>query len=197
MAGFNMEDYVSVNERIEAFYKAHPHGSIQAEIHTLTDKLVVMKAVAYREPGDTLPCIAHSQLGIPGKTSFTKDSEVENAETSAVGRALAMMGFEVKRGMASKEEVQNKRAPRETANSVPEQVPPAVKQEKPEWADVLVEILNDAGMRSADLAGALGVQRVTFKEIQKYIDGTGAHPRIALEGLVLSAKGQITADGDK
>lgn len=197
MAGFNMEDYVSVNERIEAFYKAHPHGSIQAEIHTLTDKLVVMKAVAYREPGDTLPCIAHSQLGIPGKTSFTKDSEVENAETSAVGRALAMMGFEVKRGMASKEEVQNKRAPRETANSVPEQAPSATKQEKPEWADVLVEILNDEGMKSADLATALGVQRVTFKEIQKYIDSTGAHPRIALEGLVLSAKGQITADGDK
>jgi hypothetical protein len=108
MAGF-ADDYVPVAQRIEAFYAAHPDGSIQCDIYTLTDTLVVMRATVYRDREDPLPSIAHSMLAIPGKTAFTRGSEVENAETSAVGRAIAMLGFEVKRGMASHEEVWNKR----------------------------------------------------------------------------------------
>lgn len=102
------DDYVPVNERIEAFYSAHPEGSIQCEIHTLTTELVVVQARAYRTADDVRPGIAHSMLTIPGKTNFTRGSEVENAETSAVGRAIAMLGFEVKRGMSSRDEVRNK-----------------------------------------------------------------------------------------
>lgn len=109
MSGF-APDYVPVSERIEAFYQAHPDGSIQCEISTLTDTLVVMRATVYRTPDDPRPSVAHSMLGIPGRTNFTRGSEVENAETSAVGRAIALLGFEVKRGMASREEVWNKQA---------------------------------------------------------------------------------------
>lgn len=104
-----MDDYVSVNERIEQFLAKYPDGRIQTDIAHLSDTLVVMKATVYRTEADRMPSIAHSQLGIPGKTSFTKDSEVENAETSAVGRALAFMGFETKKGLASREEVQSRR----------------------------------------------------------------------------------------
>lgn len=103
-----MSDYVEVNERIMAFKAAHPDGSLQAEIHTLTDSLVVMKAYAYRTPDDERPGVGWSSLGIPGATPFTKGSEVENCETSAWGRAIAALGFEVKRGIASKQEVENK-----------------------------------------------------------------------------------------
>lgn len=102
------DDYVPVNERIEAFYEHHPDGSIQCEIHTLTDTLVVMRASVYRSPDDLRPSVAHSMLAIPGKTNFTRGSEVENAETSAVGRAIAMFGYEVKRGIATREDVRNK-----------------------------------------------------------------------------------------
>lgn len=110
MAGnrVDMSDYVEVNERIMAFKAAHPDGSLQAEIHTLTDSLVVMKAYAYRTPGDERPGTGWSSLGIPGATPFTKGSEIENCETSAWGRAIAALGFEVKRGIASKQEVENK-----------------------------------------------------------------------------------------
>jgi hypothetical protein len=44
-------------------------------------------------------------MPIPGKTPYTKDSEVENAETSAWGRAIAALGFEVHNSIASAEEV--------------------------------------------------------------------------------------------
>jgi|GEM_PF-6538200 len=189
MAGFDMTDYVTVNKRIEAFYAAHPEGSIQSEIHTLTDKLVVVRAWVYRTPNDFRPCIAHSQLGIPGKTSFTKDSEVENAETSAVGRALAMMGFEVKKGMASQEEVRNKTVPREASQPEPE----ATEKPKPEWWTPLTAMLAEYELKSADLARPLGVSKVTSAAIQKYIDDSGAHWRLALEGLCLSAKNKEEA----
>ncbi len=113
------DDYVGVNERVDAFNAKYPEGRIQTEIARLTDSLVVMKAIVYRDASDPLPTIAHSQLGIPGKTNFTRDSEVENAETSAVGRALAFLGFETKRGIGSRDEVDSRRpAPAQCAPTV-------------------------------------------------------------------------------
>lgn len=105
---FRMDDYVPVNDRIAAFKEAYPEGCLQSEIVRLTDSLVVVKAYAYRSATDTRPGEGHSSLEIPGSTSFTRGSEIENAETSAWGRALAALGFEVKRGVSSREEVRNK-----------------------------------------------------------------------------------------
>ena len=112
MPGFDMKDYVPVNERVEQFYRTYPEGSIQSEIVELTDKRVTIKAFAYRTPTDPRPGIGHSSLDIPGATPYTRGSEIENAETSSWGRAIAALGFEVKRGMASAEEVRNKNGQR-------------------------------------------------------------------------------------
>lgn len=105
---FKMDDYVPVNERIDAFYKAYPEGSIQSEVIELTETRVSVKAYAYRKHDDPRPGVGHSSLNIPGSTPYTRGSELENAETSAWGRAIAALGFEVKRGIATAEEVRNK-----------------------------------------------------------------------------------------
>ena len=112
--GFNMDDYVPVNERILSFYEQFPEGSLQSEITHLSDGLVVVKAWAYRTADDIRPGIGHSSMEIPGHTSFTRGSEVENCETSAWGRAIASLGFHVKRGIASRDEVENKSGERDT-----------------------------------------------------------------------------------
>ena len=104
----SLDSYVQVNERIIEFYTKYPLGSIQSEVLQLTDNHVIMKAYVYREPGDPNPGIGHSMMQIPGPTPYTKGSEIENAETSAWGRALAALGFEVKRGIASQQEIENK-----------------------------------------------------------------------------------------
>jgi hypothetical protein len=103
-----LDDYVDVATRIGQFYEQYPQGSLQAEVFDLNDTRVVMRAYAYRDKDDPRPAIAHSVLAIPGTTNFTRGSEIENAETSAIGRAIAFLGFEVKKGIASREEVQNK-----------------------------------------------------------------------------------------
>lgn len=105
---FNLEDYVQVNDRIIEFYKKYPNGSIQTEIISNQDGQVIIKAYAYRTPDDPRPCTGHA-MEKEGSTYINKTSHIENCETSAVGRALAMMGFEIKKSIASREEVQNAR----------------------------------------------------------------------------------------
>ena len=102
-------DYVEVNERILEFRDKHPEGSLQAEIVSLTDALVVVKAYAYRTPDDPRPGTGLASEPIPGKTNFTRDSELMNCETSAWGRALIAVGAaDAKRGIASANEVRNR-----------------------------------------------------------------------------------------
>lgn len=135
---FDMADYVPVNERVEAFYKTFPEGSIQSEIVELTDSRVTVKAYCYRKPDDPRPGVGHSSLEIPGSTPYTRGSEIENCETSAWGRAIAALGFEVKRGIASSEEVRNKtpqpaaRAAAATGREASAPRPPAPANE-PDW----------------------------------------------------------------
>jgi len=105
VANFNLDDYVLVNERIEKFYEKFPGGSIQTEVKRLKDGFVLIKAYAYRSPEDTIPATGHAYekegVGYVNKTSY-----IENCETSAVGRALAMMGFEINKSIASREEME-------------------------------------------------------------------------------------------
>lgn len=149
MSNFSMADYVPVNERIEQFYQSFPEGSIQAEIVELTEARVTVKAYAFRKPDDPRPGIGHSSLSIPGSTPYTRGSEIENAETSAWGRAIAALGFEVKRGIASAEEVRNKstetsqaaqpatRPARESGGPSPAGIPaPAAYDEDPGFAPI-------------------------------------------------------------
>lgn len=100
-----LDGYVTVDQRIIAFKEAFPEGSLQSEIVLMSDNRVVVKAYAYRTPDDLRPGVGHAAEVIPGKTSFQRDSELMVCETSAWGRAIAALGFEVKRGVATQEEV--------------------------------------------------------------------------------------------
>jgi hypothetical protein len=123
----NLDDYVPVHERIAAFYAKFPDGSLQSEVVALTDTLIAMVARAYRNPEDPRPGVGHSSIEVPGRTPYTRGSEMENCETSAWGRAIAALGFEIKRGIATAEEVRNKaqdapRAPQTAQDARPRPV---------------------------------------------------------------------------
>ena len=158
MAGFDMKDYVDVHQRIEKFYEKFPEGSIQTEVAKLDDSIVIMRAYAYRNPDDPRPSIGHSQLGIPGTTPYTRGSEIENAETSAVGRAIAFLGFETKNGIASAQEVRNKQtdtprkapsAPQETPQKPVE--PVSEKLEFPDWMKKAQKMAGEKKTRFKDI----------------------------------------------
>lgn len=110
--GFNLGDYVEVKDRIKLFLAAHPDGRL------VTDRVelwqddgvprVVVKALAYRTPDDPLPGVGWSWMTLPGTTTYTRGSELENTETSAWGRAIGALGIGIDKSIASANEVQNK-----------------------------------------------------------------------------------------
>jgi hypothetical protein len=110
-----LDGYVPVAERIDLFYARYPDGRIRAgkpEVFNIQDQTFIwVQAMAWRTEQDTIPAVASAWEEFPGPTSFTRKSEAMNAETSAIGRVLAMVGIEVKRGMASTEDDRNRQPP--------------------------------------------------------------------------------------
>jgi hypothetical protein len=106
-------DYIDVAERIVEFRTKHPDGSLQQQTLDFREVAggwwVVYTAAAYRSPDDPRPGIGTAWEPVPGKTNFTRDSELQNAETAAWGRAIvAALAADTKRGIASAEEVRNR-----------------------------------------------------------------------------------------
>lgn len=110
----DLKDYVEVSQRIVEFRTAYPDGRLRPAdparpytIETVGEKTyIVVVAAAYRTPDDPNPGIGMAWEQYPGKTSFTRDSELQNAETSAWGRAMvAALAVDTKRGIATADEV--------------------------------------------------------------------------------------------
>jgi len=106
-------DYIDVATRIVEFRDKFPQGSLtQVDLQFISfggKDWVVYTAAAYRSPDDLQPGIGTAWEPVPGPTRFTKDSEVQNAETAAWGRAMvAALAVDTKKGIASQEEVRNR-----------------------------------------------------------------------------------------
>lgn len=107
-------DYIDVATRIVEFKKLWPQGSlVQVDLKFISDfagkDWVVYTAAAYRSPDDQQPGIGTAWEPVPGPTRFTRDSEVQNAETAAWGRAMvAALAVDTRKGIASSEEVRNR-----------------------------------------------------------------------------------------
>lgn len=106
-------DYIDVATRIVEFREKYPEGSLQQynlEFVNVNGKdWVVYTAAAYRTPDDIRPGMGTAWEPIPGPTNFTRDSEVQNAETAAWGRAMvAALAVDTRKGVASSEEVRNR-----------------------------------------------------------------------------------------
>jgi len=100
MAQFNLNDYETVESRIARFYKDHPDGRIITKnVTSIADRTVstwVVKAIVYLTDADQerkLPKATGFAFEIDGTGMANKTSALENAETSAIGRALANAGY--------------------------------------------------------------------------------------------------------
>jgi len=113
MSKFDLGDYVDVKERIRLFYERFPDGSVMTtEVRATRDPddvpRIWVEARAYRSAADDHPGVGWSWMVLPGATSYTKGSELENTETSAWGRAIGSVGIGIAGGIASADEVRAK-----------------------------------------------------------------------------------------
>lgn len=122
--------YIEVKDRLAGFYA--DHGDHQVTVSTTWPPFVVDDVVVTDKDHDgrpvdrvvkflavhcTVRCGDCGRSGdgvawerVPGRTPYTEGSEAQNAETSAVGRALVFGGFaDALEGIASADEVRNRR----------------------------------------------------------------------------------------
>ena len=107
--------YIPVNERIAIFISQYPAGSLRPlwpdePYRVLGEgdtKWLIYGACAYRTPDDPAPGVGLAWEPVPGRTPYTRGSELMVAETSAWGRALAAIGIATNKSIASAEEVRS------------------------------------------------------------------------------------------
>lgn len=103
------KEYAEVNQRIKAFRMVFPDGFIKTELMSLENGVAIFRAkVGYYGMDDKEVVLGTgTAYEKEGSTFINKTSYIENCETSAVGRALGMLGIGVDSSVASAEEVQN------------------------------------------------------------------------------------------
>ena len=121
-----MDNYVDVATRLKLAFERWPELRIQEthrEVIEMPDKTCFIRCIVtiWRDANDPLPVIASACEVYPGRTPYTKMSENEVGNTSAIGRGLAMMGIGANKSIASRDEVQaaQSRQPTQLAEVVP------------------------------------------------------------------------------
>ena len=103
---FNPDQYATVAERIELFYSRFALGRINTELVTREDGEITFKALVYRSSDDTFAAATGWASEREGDSDINSVACLENTETSAVGRALANLGFTASSKRPSREEME-------------------------------------------------------------------------------------------
>lgn len=98
------KDYAPVNERVKAFRMLCPEGRIWTELVKYDDANIIVKAQIFVN-GEVLATGYAKE--VEGSSNINRTSALENAETSAVGRALGFLGIGIDTSIASAEETEN------------------------------------------------------------------------------------------
>lgn len=103
---FNPEQYATVAERIELFYSRFPEGRINTELVGRENGEITFKALVYRTATESLAAATGWASEREGDGDVNTVACLENTETSAVGRALANLGFTASSRRPSREEME-------------------------------------------------------------------------------------------
>ena len=153
--------YAEVNQRIKAFRMLYPDGTIETEILHLENDMCVIKATVGVYEGEFFKTLATGiAYEVEGRTNINKTSYIENGETSAVGRALGMLGIGIDTSVASYEEV---------ATAIAQQEQIKANDLTPEQIEVKIKTLVDLGKDEAKIREALEKEKDKGAALNKWL----------------------------
>lgn len=103
--GYDLERYAPVARRITLFYERYPAGRIITSLIERDARAVIFRARIYRTPDEAHPAATGWALEREGDGDVNVVACLENTETSAIGRALANLGFTASAERPSREEM--------------------------------------------------------------------------------------------
>jgi hypothetical protein len=150
-----LKDYITVAERVDQFYERFPDGRILTQIieHDQQAGFILMRAEVYRTPDEAVPAATGHAFEVRSEGHVQRTSYVEVCETSCVGRAIALCGFNVKRGPSrtEMEKVQRMEKPLKAVPNNPRQ------SQNSEWSEAGVwRSGHQSKRRIVDLEAATG-----------------------------------------
>ena len=89
----SIEDYEPVASRLARFWEKHPEGRVITKLLTFEGDRVIVQADIYVDREDDRPVATDFAEEMRGSNNVNKTSHIENACTSAIGRALADCDF--------------------------------------------------------------------------------------------------------
>ena len=90
---FDLSQYETVDQRLEKFWAKYPDGAIITELVAYKDDRYIFKASVYKTYADVLPfATGFAEETVSGR-GVNATSACENAESSAIGRALHTGGI--------------------------------------------------------------------------------------------------------
>lgn len=160
---FDLQSYTPVAERIRLFYERFPLGRIVTELVSREPQegaqIITFRALAYRSATDAEPAATGwaSERDDDGEVNAV--ACLENAETSAIGRALANLGFATALRPSREEMVKANRSRLRLAERAPTAIsrrvshPSVSNQPSRATRDCVIEILSLAEeLERADVA---------------------------------------------
>lgn len=127
--GFNLDDYIQVQDRINEFWVKYPEGSILTYLRSAEDNWGAARYLAEvrKDRTTSSPDATGWAFELAVGKGANSTSHEENCETSAIGRALANMGFAVSASKrASREEMEKVQRAQE-AQQAPAQAAPSTE----------------------------------------------------------------------
>ena len=158
-------DYVEVNQRVSAFRKLYPTGTIRTTMISNENGVCIFKAEIFTDKAEILSTgYAYEK---EDSTFINKTSYIENCVTSAVGRALGFAGIGIDTSIASKEEVinavVNQGQDEKSTILATEKQCEVIKNKYAEAVDTLKDILKQLGKTK--------IVELTIKEASDIISG--------------------------